>query len=146
MVFDSARANLDASFAYRHPLHPANLLQLVAPYLWRTRVFDMPFPQEAMVYCGAVAAVVPLWLVLRGRRIAFSRLANATLILGLVAAVLALGERGYLYHLQAITPLINRFEAAGRYVVLLHFSFYNTSRCQITVCNHSAGTIPKKPR
>jgi hypothetical protein len=122
VVFDSARAGRSLTETYGNPLHPANFLQLFSPYLWQTRVFDTRFPQEAIVYCGSIAAVVPLWLLVRRRRIVFSRLARAVLVLALIAAVLALGERGYLYLLHGNTPLINRFQAAGRYIVLVHFA------------------------
>jgi hypothetical protein len=121
-VADSPRANPTLAFRYGHALHPANLVQLVSPYLPKAVGFGTPFPHEAAIYCGAFASLVPLWLLVCLRRSEFRRLVNATLVLAALALVLALGERAYLYRLLAYLPYIGWFENAARYIVVFHFA------------------------
>ena len=99
-------------------VHPLNLIQLVAPYLFADRVIGGS-THEMGLYIGAVPLMLIVWLIVDRRRLGpLQTLARATAWFGGVALVLAMGEFGQLYRLQSFLPLINRFRCPCRYLVL----------------------------
>ena len=119
-------ASLELRFAYS--LAPANLVQLVAPYLFRERFFAAPGEagnlHELGLYPGAVALALALWLVTRLRRLdsAQRRIALGALVLLAVATDLALGSHGVLFPLQARLPVVGLFRAPARHILLVHLA------------------------
>lgn len=119
---ESVRRESDPAFRNSGSLHPLNLMQFVAPYLFRTRVVGQN-THELGLYAGAVPAVLLVWLL--SRRSQWGRLKpliTASLVCGSLALVLACGEFGGLYELQAWLPLVNRFRFPCRAIVLVQLS------------------------
>lgn len=113
----SARRSADASFASWGSLHPLNLIQLVAPYLFTNRVLGEN-THELAVYLGAVPLTLMVWtLAHAGRWGSLAPLARAAGALGLAGLLLALGDYGLLYRLQTLLPVIGRFRFPCRYIV-----------------------------
>ena len=118
----SVRHSADTGFVNSGSLHPLNIVQLVAPYLFRTRVVGQN-THELGLYLGAVPCLLCCWLFLNRRLLGTLRpLASAALALGIVALVLACGQYGYLYSLQQYLPLVGRFRFPCRAIVLLHLA------------------------
>lgn len=121
-----ADAALDVRFAYS--LAPANLVQLVAPYLFRARFFQTPGEagnlHELGLYPGAAAVALSVWLLTRLRALdpAHRRVAFGALILLVLALDLALGHHGVLFPLQARLPLVGLFRAPARHILLVHLA------------------------
>jgi hypothetical protein len=125
VVMDSVRADSGFMSAYRYKgsLPPANVVQFVAPYLTKARVFGGEYTQEFSLYCGALSPVLMVWLGMRRRGLGpMQRLARGAFFLGTLAFVLSLGQYGYLYRLQAYVPLLRWLGAAARYISLLQFA------------------------
>src|SRR6185503_3027807 len=100
-------------------LHPLNLVQLVAPYLFQTRVVGQN-THELGLYVGAVPIVLCLWLMSRRREWGrFRPLLHMLAIGTALALLLAAGEYGPLYRLQSLIPLVNRFRFPCRGTVLV---------------------------
>jgi hypothetical protein len=119
VVSASSRA---APAEFRASLVPLDLVQFVAPYLAANRGFGGPFPQDFAIYTGAIASVLMMWLVLRRRDLGRSgRFIWPALGLAAFGFILALGERGYVYRLEAALPLLGQFRTPSRYTVLVHF-------------------------
>jgi len=118
----SARQSADASFASSGSLHPLNLLQLVAPYLFADRVLGQN-THELGLYAGAVPLALVVWLLAHPRRLgSYARLAWFGAGLGLCALLLAFGKYALLYRLQTWLPLVGHFRFPCRYVVLFHLA------------------------
>jgi hypothetical protein len=114
----SFRAQAGPGFAATPALSAADLVQLVAPYLYATRVAD-GIPWERAAWPGAVPLVLAVWLLLRGRALERGR-ALAWLGLALAAAGLwlALGDAGGLYRLERALPGFAALRAPARHVAL----------------------------
>jgi hypothetical protein len=122
MLQHSSRQNVSAEFTATGSLHPMNLIQPLAPYVFTSRVVGQN-THELSCYLGAVPLVLCAWLVFnlrhfnaRDRRVAM--LAATLTALGLLYA---LGEHGPLSWLQAHLPIVNRFRFPTRAMVLLQF-------------------------
>lgn len=114
----ATRGSADPGFAYYGSIHPLNLLQLIGPYLFSTRVVGQN-THELGLYIGAVPLMLLVWLFTSRRALGERRrLIICTISLAAVAFVLALGQFGYLYSLQTVLPVVGRFRFPGRYVVL----------------------------
>ena len=84
-------------FAQVGSIHPLNLIQLVAPYLFADRVFGGS-THEIELYVGAVPLMLIVWLVIQRRNLGPLRpLARATAWFAAFALLLAMGQYGYLY-------------------------------------------------
>ncbi len=91
---DSNRQTVDAAFAASGSLHPLNLIQVVAPYLFQTRVVGQN-THELGLYFGAVPLVLAIWLVMnRGLWGNCRPLVIGALWTIAIALLLALGEHG----------------------------------------------------
>lgn len=118
----SARQSVDADFAFWGSLHPLNLLQLVAPYMFADRVWG-DSPHEFGVYVGAVPLILVVWLVARqGELGPLTRLAWATIGFAMLMLLLAFGQYGFLYRITTWLPLIGNFRCPCRYLVLFQLA------------------------
>jgi hypothetical protein len=117
---NSARRSVGADFVNTGSLAPLNLIQLVAPYLWKTRVAGQN-THELGLYCGAVPLMLVAWLIVRRRSLGRYRWA-ATSVLGLggLSLLLAMGGYAPLYQLQAWLPVVGNFRFPARAIVLFH--------------------------
>jgi hypothetical protein len=119
LLSSSVRGTADPSFAKSGSLHPLNLVQLVAPYLFHTRVVGQN-THELATYVGAVPLVLCAWLAANRRQWGPRR--PIVLLLASFAAVsllLACGQFGGLYRLQSLLPIVNRFRFPCRAIVLV---------------------------
>ena len=118
----SARAAAGKDFVLEGSLHPLNLTQLLAPYLWEHRVVGAN-THELGMYTGAVPLVLVAWLALHRTRLAeFRPLVAAASVLGGFALLMAAGQYGYVYYAQTILPLVGNFRFPCRMIVLFHFA------------------------
>jgi hypothetical protein len=118
----SQRDTADAAFSNSGSLHPLNLVQFVAPYLFKTRVVG-DNTHEFGLYFGAVPLVLLIWLPSQWRRLGRLRpLVLAAAVFGVFALLLAFGQYAPLYRLQQVLPLIGKFRFPCRYVVLVEIS------------------------
>ncbi len=118
----STRAATDRDFANTGSLHPLNLCQLFAPYLFQTRVAGQN-THELGLYIGAAPFLLCVWLLTQRQRWGkFAPLVWATVIFGGAALLLAMGEAGGLYRLQQYLPVANRFRFPCRAIVLVQLA------------------------
>ncbi|MBN1570799.1 MAG: YfhO family protein [Acidobacteria bacterium] len=121
LLANSVRKTLDAAFFNEGSLHPSNLVQLVAPYLFKTRVMGQN-THELGLYIGAVPLALCVWLLCNrnswGRH---RKLIRALIIFGILSLLLAAGEYGGLYRLQLLIPPVNRLRFPCRAIVLVQF-------------------------
>ena len=121
-LVDSVRPHADASFAAWGSLHPLNAVQLIAPYLFATRVVGQN-THELGLYVG----VVPLLLAsiaITNRRL-LQDLANQRMVyqfalaLIVLGGLLALGGYGPLHRIVSAVPLVSSFRFPCRATVLV---------------------------
>jgi hypothetical protein len=121
-LFHSSRQSADTAFAVAGSLHPLNLLQLVAPYLFVDRVVGQN-THELGLYLGAVPLMLIVWLVIRGRDLGVLKsFALAVALFGATALLLAFGQYGRIYQLLTQLPLIGYFRFPARYVVIFQLA------------------------
>jgi hypothetical protein len=118
---ESERRLADSAFAHQGGLHVLNVLQWIAPYLFRDRVVGGN-THEFGIYTGAATVALLLWLICRWPRLRHRRFAAAALGFGALALLLALGQSGLLYTLQTLLPVIGKFRLPARYIVLVHLA------------------------
>jgi hypothetical protein len=120
----AASVRADTSFEYRtaQSLHPANVLQLLAPYLFRDRGLqvEIPNPIEQAFYLGAVVPVAATWLVVRRRQLGRMR----PLLLGalggtLLGVGLGLGRYSPLFRMVVDLPVVGVLRGPARYTLLV---------------------------
>jgi len=122
VVSHSYRAELPTEARFWWSLHPVNLVQFVAPYLFLTRVVGGN-THEFGLYNGAVTTVTILWLLIRFNDLGSKRfLVMGAFALGGLGLILAMGKHGYLYRIYAQLPVLSLFRVPARYILLLHFS------------------------
>jgi hypothetical protein len=114
----SVRATTEPGFAVQGSLHPLNVVQFVAPYLFETRVVGQN-THELGLYCGAVPLLLALGF---GLRSAHRRLVIAACCLGAFGFLWALGEFGPFGWLMDHIPLLNKFRFPCRAIVLVHLA------------------------
>lgn len=118
----SDRAASSAAFAGTGAQHVANAVQLVAPYLFRTRVLGGN-THELGFYLGAVPLVLIAWMAREGSLGTKDRaFVKAAIALAVVALWLSLGRVAGLYELQARVPVLNSFRLPARYLLLVHLA------------------------
>jgi hypothetical protein len=116
----AARRGAGAEFSGFGALHPANLVQLVAPYLSPDRVLGLN-THEAGLYLGAVPLALLVWLRTNPEVRRRIRGLNLLAALGTAALFLSFGPPGQLYRIQQILPLVNSFRCPCRYLLLFQF-------------------------
>jgi len=119
---NSVRQTGDAALANSGSLPPLNLIQLLAPYLFQTRVVGQN-THELGLYAGAVPCMLCVWLLAHRRDWGrFAPLAKAAITFAVLAFLLACGEFGGLYRLQSLLPFVDRFRFPCRAIVLVQLS------------------------
>jgi hypothetical protein len=105
----SVRASVAEGYSSALALAPAELVQLLAPYLLERRVFGA-ISWELGVYTGALPLTLAVWLLLRRRELGALRpLALGAFVASAFALLLALGDLGVLYRVQRSLPLLGLF-------------------------------------
>lgn len=121
-LLHSARTSAGAEFANTGALDPLNLLQLLAPYLFHTRVVGQN-THELGLYLGAAPLLMIAWLWTERRRLGrYRRLAAGTALAGICALLLAMGDFGVLYRFQRLLPGIGSFRFPCRAIVLVQLA------------------------
>nr|NIP86480.1 YfhO family protein [Planctomycetales bacterium] len=121
-LHQSIRTTVDAQFFTSGSLHPLNLVQLVAPYLFEKRVVGQN-THELGIYAGAVPCVLVAWLCFSRRPTGRNQpLYRFGCLLGLLALWLALGSYGYLSAVQSWLPVVGSFRFPCRAIVLFHLA------------------------
>ncbi|MDH3719797.1 MAG: YfhO family protein, partial [Planctomycetota bacterium] len=118
----SVRGTADAQFFNNGSLHPLNLVQLVAPYLFEKRVVGQN-THELGLYIGAVPCLLVAWLLLTespARR--QKRVFTFCCLLVPVALLLAMGSYAYLNQVQTWLPVVGSFRFPCRTIVLFHLA------------------------
>jgi hypothetical protein len=114
----AARHSAGASFTDSGSLHPLNLVQLIAPYLFVHRVFGQN-THELTVYLGAVPLMLILWVWIDRRNLGrWRKPAAAAALLAFGGLLLAFGAYGQVYRLQRLLPLVGNFRFPCRYTLL----------------------------
>jgi hypothetical protein len=127
---NSVRQATGARFALSGSLDPLNAVQLVAPYLLRTRVMGEN-THELGLYCGAVPLLLAAWWLTNPRLRDRTGIGRWSIALAALALLLALGGFGPLYRLQLWLPLVSKFRMPCRYIVLFHFAMALISGCAV---------------
>ena len=124
----SIRNDPSTRFAAINPLHPANLVQLVAPYAFRARAFDglehdgnWPW-HEFGLYNTAVVTVLVVWALSRTREAPRPGLTRWAAGLGAVGLVLAFGRYTPVGALCERLPIVGLFRCPSRAIVLVHLA------------------------
>lgn len=118
----STRGMASAEFLENGSLHPLNLVQFVAPYMFEHRVVGQN-THELGLYIGAVPIVLVFWLMRNGRTIERGRwLVGFAAITAAVALLMALGSYGPLSGVQSHLPVIGKFRFPVRIVVLVYLA------------------------
>jgi hypothetical protein len=117
---DSSRQAAEGDFAGWGSLHPLNLVQFVAPYLFQTRVVGQN-THELGLYAGAVTLLLAVWGIANPPGGAhLRRLACGAMILVALGLLLAFGEHTPLHWFVSRLPLLNKFRFPCRAIVLVH--------------------------
>ncbi len=117
----SSRQVADASFSGWGSLHPLNLVQFVAPYLFKTRVVGQN-THELGLYSGSVTLLLAIAaLACRPSTSRLRMLRGGAILLIVLGLTLAFGEFTPLSWLLAHMPLMNKFRFPCRAIVLVHF-------------------------
>ena len=109
---------------YSVMLPPANIVQLIAPFLFEGRVVSTEksvLTQERALYDGA--GVLVLFVLTASGAIRSGdkrRLAVGACVLAALGFILAMGRDGVLYRFVADLPLIGVFRAPARYILFVH--------------------------
>ncbi len=142
----STRQSVDADFAFSGSMHPLNLVQLVAPYLFDSRVAGRN-THELTLYCGAVPLLLVVWLLACRRR---DGKTNPLLWAGVVfagaALVAALGKYSFLYALQTYLPVVGKFRFPCRHAVLFELSVAAIAAIAFSELSRAAGAESREHR
>ncbi|CAN5827256.1 hypothetical protein BH23PLA1_BH23PLA1_07910 [soil metagenome] len=126
----SLRDDPSIRFASINALHPANLVQLIGPYLFKARYFDRfdhsgAWPlQEFGLYDSAVVTVLLGWMALRGGSLTgpARSLWRWAWVLAVLAMVLACGRYTPIGLLLERLPIVGLFRCPSRAIVLFHLA------------------------
>ena len=115
-------ATAEATFATWGALHPLNVLQLLAPYLFLGRVIG-DNAHEFGLYIGAVPLVLAVWVVIRRHDLGLlGPLALASFAFAIVALLLAFGVYGGLQWIVSLVPILRNFLWPSRAIVLFQLA------------------------
>jgi len=135
MLADSKRHVVDEAFRLSGSLHPANLLQLWAPYLFKHRVVTGAYPSlphEFGLYSGMGIAVLAVWGALRYRRLRYPRgLLPAILLAGFAGLWLMLGAYGGLYTGLSLLPPFSLTRVPARFMVFFQLAVGLLAACGV---------------
>jgi hypothetical protein len=114
----SVRQNTDHRLAAHGALHPFNLLQLVGPYLFSSRVVGGN-THELGLYLGAVPLVLAVWHLTNRDNCRRFRFATTAAVAAAAFGLLwSFGSFGPLGWLQEHTPLVNKFRLPCRAIAI----------------------------
>jgi hypothetical protein len=120
--FHSARSTANPDFAFWYSLHPLNVLQLVAPYLFVDRVVGGN-THEYCLYMGAAPLLLVVWVAARRRELGpRGPLARIVFGFGLIMLLLSFGSYGFVYQVVAWLPLLRSFRCPCRYLMLFQLA------------------------
>ena len=152
-VSTSVRPAFDASFATQFSLTPAQLAQVVQPYLAWGRILrwnELPGAgDEYGVYAGGAGLLMGTWWL--AYRWASPRPADSTGAsrMGLWAAGvgalglwLSTGGHGGLYLVQTWLPVVGQFRAPVRYIVFTQFALATLAACAAATLSGSRAGSP----
>ena len=146
LLDNSIRKTADSAFVNAGSLHPLNLMQLVAPYLFKMRVVGQN-THELGLYVGAVPLVLCVWLTAnRGLWGRYRSLVRALILFGALSLLLAAGEYGGLYSLQSLIPLANRFRFPCRAIVLVQLCMAGGAGVALALLVEHAGNARSNMR
>ncbi len=118
----SVRHVADVGFAESYSLHPLNLIQLIAPYLFETRVVGQN-THALGLYAGAVPLMLIVYLICQRKRLGrLKPIAIVAACCSVLALWIAFGRYGYLYRVQTWLPIVGSFRAPCRMILLFHLS------------------------
>jgi hypothetical protein len=116
----STRQSADAAFATSGSLHPLNMVQVVAPYLFATRVVGQN-THELGLYFGAVPLLLCVWLLAQRRNWGHCRpLIVAALWVAGIALLMSFGEHGPGGTWQQHLPMVGKFRFPCRTIVWVY--------------------------
>jgi len=119
---DSVRQTADQTFSGSGSLHPLNAVQLVAPYLFTTRVVGQN-THELTFYVGMAPLLLAMVAIANRRQIAthaaLRTLGRFAVVLVAVGAVIAIGKYGPMHRLINAVPLLSYFRFPCRATVLV---------------------------
>ena len=122
----SVRMAVSPDFALTYSLHPVNLLQLWAPYIFKAGAWSKRDPRwfhEFGIYSGANLQVALIWVWIRRNALTtHRRLITAVTVFAAVMLLLALGRYGGLAVLLSHLPVLRMLRAPARYIVLVQFA------------------------
>lgn len=122
MLSTSVRKDAGATFAESGSLHPWNVMQLVAPYLFENRVVGQN-THELGLYAGCVPLTLCAWLwIRRGELGGLRPLIAAATVVAILSLWMASGEYGFLYRIQTWLPVIGKFRFPCRIMVLFQLA------------------------
>jgi len=130
---ESVRQDAGVEFAEWGSLHPWNVMQLLGPYLFSTRVVGQN-THELGLYAGCVPLMLCTWLwIRRGELGGLRPLVVAATVVALCALWMALGEYGYIYRLQTYLPVVGKFRFPCRAIVLFQLAVAVLAACALTL-------------
>ncbi len=140
----SARAAGGTQFASYGSLHPLNLFQFIAPYLFADRVIGHN-THELGLYCGSTTLLLVAWLIASRHHLGHLKwlTAFAAVLVG-VGLWLAVGQFSSLYPLLTHLPVVGSFRFPARYILLAHFGLSLLAAVAIAVL--AGQTSPDRPR
>ena len=119
---DSVRQTVESSFSGTGSLHPLNAVQLVAPYLFTTRVVGQN-THELTFYVGVVPLLLAMITFANLRQLktqpALRRLVGFAVLLIVVGAVVAMGKYSPIHRLTTAIPMLGYFRFPCRATVLV---------------------------
>jgi hypothetical protein len=134
----SQRAGADESFRSTGGVHPAHLIEYLAPSIFDDRVppagelvAGREWSGAYELYLGMFLSAAVVWLVIRGRAIEPWRgLAWASLALAIIGVVLALGKyAGPLHWIILHVPVVGLFRSAFHTIIVASLGFSLFSAC-----------------
>jgi hypothetical protein len=118
-LWHSSRASVGSDFTGWGSLDPLNLVQLVAPYLFKTRVVGQN-THELGLYAGSVTFILAvLCLANRPNDDRLRLFRRGAIVLVVAGLLLALGDHGPVGWIVAKLPLVNSFRFPCRAIVLI---------------------------
>ncbi|MCE9555959.1 MAG: YfhO family protein [Planctomycetes bacterium] len=122
MLSTSVRQDSGTAFAESGSLHPWNVMQLVAPYLFENRVVGQN-THELGLYAGCVPLMLCAWLWIRRRELGGLRaLIAAAAVVAILSLWMAFGEYGFIYRFQTWLPVVGKFRFPCRMIVLFQLA------------------------
>jgi hypothetical protein len=142
---NSNRSRMGEEFFANGSLHPINLLQLVGPYLFTTRVAGQN-TRELGLYVGAVPLVLAVWTLLNRRKLAAQTAwINFACILGLIGFCLALGGLSPFWSVLRSLPIVGSFRFPCRALVLVQFALLLLAAQALAELSRGAGERSRTP-